>query len=132
MARAPVHDPERLLRTLRDADPGAFAEPPAPGARFLALDVSSTATGWAEFDLGQLRPWPIDFGRILAPEGAGIPPWERVDYMADEVERLARERRPDFAVMEWSSGHAAHHVVKEGRSPAYLVVVGHAQGACSE
>ncbi len=84
----------------------------------LALDVSSTATGWA------IRSTSLDFG-VITPtsKGAAI---VRIEETVDAVARELDFYRPRLVLMEWSSGKV-HGAIK--RRTSGLSVLGASQGA---
>jgi Holliday junction resolvasome RuvABC endonuclease subunit len=89
--------------------------------RILALDVSSSATGWAVLD--GAKPVLEAFDLIRPP--ARLDSVVRIDAMVARVGVIAEDYAPDAVVMEWSSGKVHGRL---GRIPG-LAVLGQAQGA---
>lgn len=89
--------------------------------KILAIDISSTACGWAT-----LTAWPPKvraFG-VFRPKGKTS--IDRIRRIAGEVESLVLAHGPDRTVAEWSSGKV--HARIKGRTPSGLAVLGQAQG----
>lgn len=109
----------RRARTRIAAD----AIPTAPLAGpLLALDVSSTCTGYAVFSpAGEA----IDFGVIRPDRDA--PAIERIDAIVRGVESLVDDHRPAAALLEWADGRV-HRRVRGRSAGTGLATLGQAQG----
>ena len=87
----------------------------------LALDVSSTATGWT----AQHEPLgPRQYGLIRPPGG-----WSelrRIDRIVADVAAVVETFRPALAILEWCGGK---HYQSVGRKMTNQSVLGAAQGA---
>lgn len=92
--------------------------------RVLALDVSSTAAGWA-----LLHSEPVvqvmDFGLARSGSRDSL---RRIDAIRDQLVRIAEDLGPDRIVMEWSAGKVHG---KQGRIHG-LAILGQAQGTVRE
>lgn len=98
---------------------------------FLALDPSSTCTGWAIFshsnDFGKWQL--IQLGRLAPP--AHRPAWDRIKAQADELTTILTRHCPDLAVIEVASNlvHSAARARKQSRfSLGGLMTLAHGQG----
>lgn len=89
----------------------------------LSLDVSSSCTGWA-LVRGPAAARPARFG-LIRSSAESI---ERIDAMTAGVVELLDQLRPDYVVLEWSSGKVHRRL---GRIHG-LAVLGQAQGAVRE
>jgi hypothetical protein len=86
----------------------------------LALDVSSSVTGWAMFVGGQL-----DAIGMFRPRSAS-PALDRIDEITGKVLALVCDLEPQLVVMEISSGKVHGRIMGQASG---LSVLGHAQGA---
>jgi hypothetical protein len=91
----------------------------------LALDVSSTAAGYATFPAGRLDR----FG-VVRPRGRLVHNTDRIDLIVDTLRSIAAEVGPDVICLEWSDGYVAGRLKQGGA--AGLSVLGAAQGAARE
>ncbi len=88
----------------------------------LALDVSSSCTGWAVFGSRGLHA----FGAIKP--SASLDSIKRIDNTVNQVLSIVQSFEPSMIVMEWTRGRL-HHRATAGREPTGLAVMGQAQGA---
>lgn len=91
-------------------------------ARLLALDVSSSACGWA---LLWCPGGTVDAFGVIVPKTTASAV-TRIDAIVAEVTALLVTRLPERVVLEWSAGKV-HGGAKSGYSG--LAVLGQAQGA---
>lgn len=97
---------------------------PVPGT-LLALDPSSTCTGWAAFDPAGN---PTAFG-VLRPRST-LPALARIDETTGRLRTLLMEHAPAVVVVEWSDGRVAGRMRGfSGYIGAGLATLGQAQGA---
>lgn len=94
--------------------------------RVLALDPSTTCTGWALLTGPRIETDTEQCGRIK-PSSGKIPSWERVAEMASDLLRLIDDLTPTHIVIEWPSVHVRKD--RRGRSSVGLSVYGTAPGA---
>ena len=91
----------------------------------LAVDPSSTCTGWALLDSDDAL---IAWGTIRPP--ARLDPWERIDLMADAIADRIDLHQPDHAVIEAPSGKVAARTARYGG--AGIAIYGEAVGVIRE
>lgn len=125
--------PKRTRRKgTRKGGPGSADEPLPPlevGTTLLALDVSSTCTGWAECEYRgsmSVAPWMIRSVELIRPRQSNRP-WGRITETVWLCRDRVEEVDPHRIVMEWSEGH-----VHRGHAGHGLAVTGQAQGAVWE
>lgn len=68
------------------------------GSTILALDVSSSSTGYAVLKDGRWRRSAVSFGTIQISND--LPLSERLEKFRDEVEKIIKQVRPDLVVIE--------------------------------
>lgn len=108
--------------TIKPKKPPRVYPPLPPGAVLLALDVSSSATGWAVARIGDDRSATIlDFGVIKAPSGKTS--IERTDRMSMGIACLVKKHDPVEICMEFQDHK------NTGRRVQGLAVLGQAQGS---
>lgn len=91
--------------------------------RILALDPSSTLTGWAVVHRsGRL----IEAG-LLRPESRGDRSWERVCALCDSLHELLGQISPGTIIIEWTKGKVGQR--RHGGLGAGLAVYGCGVGA---
>jgi hypothetical protein len=90
--------------------------------RLLALDISSTAAGWATFRAGALD----EFG-VIRPPGR-VPSVARIDAIAAGVAEVVGVGNCFTCVMEWTAGKLHRRL---GR-PSGLATLGQSQGVVRE
>jgi Holliday junction resolvasome RuvABC endonuclease subunit len=91
------------------------------GTVLMALDVSSSVTGWAVGLIAENRRVEhVEFG-LLKPTQSW-PSTRRIDWMREEVLRLIMDHEPTAGCLEWQS-HKRTHVSVQG-----LAVLGQSQG----
>jgi Holliday junction resolvasome RuvABC endonuclease subunit len=104
----------------RESDDLPATPAPTTRGRLLALDVSSTACGWAVMDAdGDLR----GFG-VIRPTGS-LPAIDRINSITWHLSRLIYRWGPQLAALEWADGKTARRIPKASG----LSVLGAAQGA---
>lgn len=90
------------------------------GSTLMALDVSSSATGYAVADVCDFGVRVIDFGVIKPP--SSWPSLRRIDWMRAVAAGIAGETGVSRVCMEWQSHKTT------GRRVQGLAVLGQAQG----
>lgn len=65
----------------------------------LALDVSSSSTGYAVLRSGRWNKSSVSYGLIKPPKGV-VPLGQKLVYLRDEIQKLLRRVKPDVVVIE--------------------------------
>jgi hypothetical protein len=114
----------RRPRRRRTATPPSLVPLVDPIQRLLALDVSSTACGWAVFDRKDDR---LPFFDVIRPTASWVAT-RRIDAIVLGLGRVIEAHTPSVVVMEWASGKTHGRL----RKATGLSVLGAAQGAVRE
>jgi len=93
--------------------------------RILGVDPSTTCTGVGIVEMPVDRPVLLA-GELLKPT-QGLPYYERVLSMVDDLVSIIREYRPDRAVIEMP--HGKRHARRGAKNMASLAIYGTAPGA---
>lgn len=91
----------------------------------MALDPSSTCTGWAVW----MSDGRVECGR-LTPWRSHTPPWERIDQIVDRLSDLLAAMRPVDVIIEIPSGRPGKGAARG--ATGQLAIYGAAVGAVRE